>query len=258
MSIELPTFAKLATLRGMLNLDRQNSLREQYRQMRMGWRPATEVYADLVREQLRPASRVLDIGCGRGGLVEQLAHPLAQIVGVDPDWQSLREHRLDLPRVGAMGALPFADESFDVAFASWVLEHWAEPERDLREIGRILTPNGTFIFITPNLRHPLIRLNAMLNTFSDLQKPLIANLYDRAEDDTFPVHYRANDPRVLHKLATTCNLQLATLHFIEDPTYLAFTPTLFRLMTQLEKYVPSASRLHLVGVMQKKKMVQSG
>lgn len=241
----------------MLNLDRQNVLREQYRQMRTGWRPATEVFADLVREQLRPESRVLDIGCGRGGLVEQLDHSVEKVVGVDPDWQSLREHRMaDLPRVETLGALPFVDGAFDVVYASWVLEHWAEPVRELREIGRILSPNGAFIFITPNLRHPLIRLNAMLNNLSDLQKPLVFKLYDRAEDDTFPVHYRANDPRTLHQLATACDLQLTTCHFIEDPTYLAFTPTLFRLMTQLEKRLPSASRLHLVGIMQKKKMVQ--
>ncbi len=240
----------------MLNLSRQNELREQYRQLQSGWRPATEVYADLVRDQLQPDSRVLDIGCGRGGLVEQLAHPLDQIVGIDPDWQSLREHRLALPRVGGLGELPFADGSFEVAFASWVLEHWAEPARDLREIGRILAPGGTFIFITPNLRHPLIRLNAALNAFSDLQKPLVSQLYDRAEDDTFPVYYRANDTSTLAQLATTCNLRLTTCLTIEDPTYLAFTPALFRLMTQLEKRLPSAMRLHLVGVMQKNKMVQ--
>ena len=65
----------------MLSLDRQNKLREQYRQMHPTWRPATEVFADLVRAQLRPESRVLDVGCGRGGLVEQLEHPLPQVVG---------------------------------------------------------------------------------------------------------------------------------------------------------------------------------
>ncbi len=240
----------------MLNLDRQNSLREQYRQMRTGWRPATEVYADLVREKLQPDNRVLDIGCGRGGLVEQLEHPLNQMVGIDPDETSLREHRLTFPRVNGLGRLPFADGSFDVVFASWVLEHWAGPERDLGEIGRVLAPNGTFIFITPNLRHPLIRLNAALNTFSNLQKPIVAKLYDRAEDDTFPVHYCANDPRTLHHLATTCNLQLITLHFIEDPTYLSFTPALFHTMVRIEKYLSAAKRLHLVGMMQKQKMVQ--
>ncbi|MFW6098202.1 MAG: methionine biosynthesis protein MetW, partial [Chloroflexota bacterium] len=81
----------------MLPLDRQNTLREQYRRRHPQWRPATEVYAELVRQNLRPDSRVLDLGCGRGGLVEQLEHPLRLIAGVDPDHRSLREHRLPLP-----------------------------------------------------------------------------------------------------------------------------------------------------------------
>ena len=70
----------------MLTLDRQNALREAYRIMRPGWQPATERFAALVRTHLSPDSRILDLGCGRGGLVEQLNHPLAQIVGIDPDW----------------------------------------------------------------------------------------------------------------------------------------------------------------------------
>ena len=85
----------------MLSLDKQNAWREQYRASHPGWQPATELYANLVRQQLTPAARVLDIGCGRGGLVEQLGHPLAQVVGIDPDWLSLREHRLNLTSAAA-------------------------------------------------------------------------------------------------------------------------------------------------------------
>ncbi|MEZ4595238.1 MAG: class I SAM-dependent methyltransferase, partial [Chloroflexota bacterium] len=80
----------------MLSLDRQNAWREAYRASHPGWQPATELYADLVRQQLTPEARVLDIGCGRGGLVEQLEHPRENVVGIDPDWLSLREHRLNL------------------------------------------------------------------------------------------------------------------------------------------------------------------
>jgi hypothetical protein len=36
----------------MLSLERQNELRDQYRQLDPGWRPATEVYADLVEYRL--------------------------------------------------------------------------------------------------------------------------------------------------------------------------------------------------------------
>lgn len=236
----------------MLPLDRQNALREAYRRRHPHWRPATEVYANLVRRNLRPDSRVLDLGCGRGGLVEQLDHPLQLTVGVDPDHLSLREHRLPLPRVQAIShQLPFATQSFDLIFASWLLEHLRRPEDDLAEISRVLRPGGAFIFITPNARHPLATLNRLLGRLGALQARLVHRLYGRAETDTFPTAYRANDHITLTHLATTAGLHLETLSAIPDPTYLAFTPTLFRATQWLDKRLPQSRQLHLVGLMRR-------
>ncbi len=236
----------------MLSLDRQNQLREQYRQTHPGWQPATELYADLVRAQLRPSGRVLDIGCGRGGLVEQLSHPLAQMAGIDPDWGSLREHRLDLPRATAFSDwIPFAAASFDVVFASWLLEHLERPSQTFNEIGRVLKPGGAFVFITPNGRHPLAWLNRGLGRFSRLQGRIVAWFYGRASADTFPTYYRANETAVLRSLCRDNGFHLSEMHIIPDPTYLAFTPALFRLMSWFEAKLPANRRLHLVGLVEK-------
>lgn len=236
----------------MLSLEKQNQLREQYRRLRPEWRPATEVYAQLVKDYVKPESVVLDLGCGRGGLVEQLEHPLAQVVGVDPDWQSLVEHRLPLPRtVGISGRLPFAAERFDVVFASWLLEHLAHPAVDLAEIGRVLKPGGVFVFITPNKKHPLSMLNQLFGRFALLQGRLVEWLYGRAADDAFPTRYRANTTAALQTLGAESGLQLITLHTIPDPTYIAFTPLLFRVMCWFETWLRPERRLHLVGVLEK-------
>ncbi len=233
----------------MLSLDRQNELREQYRQLRPSWRPATELFADLVRSQLRPSSRILDIGCGRGGLVEQLGHPLPQMAGLDPDWASLREHRLNLPRVAAFSdAVPFAAASFDVAYAGWILEHLERPSHTFREISRVLKPGGAFVFITPNGRHPLSALNRGLGRFARVQGRIVERFYGRAAADAFPTYYRANETAVLRQLCQSNNLHLAQLHAVPDPTYLAFTPVLFRLMAWFEEKLPDERRLHLVGL----------
>lgn len=234
----------------MLPLDRQNALREQYRRRHPHWRPATEVYAGLVRHTLRPNSRVLDLGCGRGGLVEQLEHPLKFITGVDPDHLSLREHRLPLPRAQAISNhLPFAARSFDIIFASWLLEHLVRPEDDVAEISRVLRPGGAFIFITPNARHPLAMLNRLLGRLGALQARLVQRLYARAEADTFPTTYRANDHATLSHLATNAGLHLESLSAIPDPTYLAFTPALFRAAQWLDNRLAESRQLHLVGLM---------
>lgn len=236
----------------MLSLERQNWLRERYRQMRPGWRPATEVYAGLVRGYLRPESWVLDVGCGRGGLVEQLGHPLSQVVGVDPDVESLYEHRLPLPRAAAFSdALPFAANRFDLAFASWLLEHLERPGRELAEVGRVLRPGGVLIFITPNRLHPLVSLNRLSGRVGRLQAWLVGWLYGRAAADTFPAYYRANTAADLRWLGAESGLRLVALQVIADPTYLALRPGLFRPAVWLEEHLPVGRQIHLVGVLQK-------
>lgn len=236
----------------MLSLDKQNAWREQYRASHPGWRPATELYAVLVQQNLTPTAQVLDIGCGRGGLVEQLNHPLAQVVGIDPDWLSLHEHRLALPRAAAFSdALPFAPNTFDVAFASWVLEHLARPLLTFQSIARVLKPGGAFVFITPNGRHPLALLNKTLGRLGKLQGRLVAGLYGRSADDTFATHYHANCQSDLEQLAAQSGLRLTTLHTVPDPTYLAFNRPLFNLLSRFEDALPLGLKIHLVGTLVK-------
>ena len=238
----------------MLSLDRQNELREAYRRGHPGWQPATEVYAGWVRTNLRPKSRVLDLGCGRGGLDEQLDHPLDQITGLDPDILSLLEHRLagvepPIARVnGASREPPFADGSFDLVFASWVLEHLSDPAIDFNQIGRVLRPGGVFIFITPNKRHPLIGFNRLAGRIGGLQDRLVERFYGRAAADTYPAYYRANDPATIDRLAQDAGLELVEIKAIPDPTYLAFRPALFRLANLLEERLPAGRAIHLVGL----------
>jgi SAM-dependent methyltransferase len=234
----------------MLSLDRQNAWREVYAAAHPGWRPATERFAAHVRAALGPAARLLDLGCGRGGLVEQLDFPAARIVGIDPDFDSLRDHRLPrLPRAAALsGRLPLAPATFDVVAASWLLEHLPDPAATFAEIGRVLRPGGVFVFITPNARHPLAWANRAAGQLGRAQGRLVDRLYGRAEADTFPTAYRANSAAALAKLCDAAGLSLATLEFVADPTYLAFSRPIYRAMAAFEDRLPASRRIHLVGV----------
>jgi SAM-dependent methyltransferase len=195
---------------------------------------------------------VLDLGCGRGGLVEQLNHPVAQIAGVDPDELSLREHRLALPRAAALSdALPFAANSFDVVFASWLLEHLERPLSTFSQISRVLKPGGVFIFITPNTRHPLSALNRGLGRFSQLQGRLVEQFYGRAETDAFPTFYRANSETAVANLCQESHLHINRLQLISDPTYLAFNQAFFKFMIWFDDQLADNRQLHIVGCLQK-------
>ncbi len=237
----------------MLSLERQNEWREQYRAANPGWRPATEVYAAQVRAHVRPGGRWLDLGCGRGGLVEQLAHDPSLTIGIDPDWPSLREHRLPgMLRAAALSDRPpFAPATFDVVTASWLLEHLPRPEVTFHAVARLLRPGGVFIFITPNARHPLAWANRLAGRLGRLQGQLVDRIYARSEADTFSTHYRANSPAHLAELAGKSGLTLTHFDLIEDPSYLAFNRVLFEAMSQIDARLPADRRIHLVGVMEK-------
>jgi SAM-dependent methyltransferase len=246
----------------LLSLDRQNHYRSRYAQLRPGWRTSGDEFESLMRRHLMPASRVLDVGCGRGGVMELFWREMALSVGVDPDWASLREHRTRIvgqplsaisqrpamPLACAFAErLPFRDASFDIVIALWVLEHLREPERVFREIARVLAPGGVFLFITPNALHPLLWANRAAQWLPAVQRVLIPRLYGRAEADTFRVHYRANTPARLRALAAQCGFRVQSLRAIADPTYLAFNDVLFQLSVAMERLLPEEWGVHLIG-----------
>ena len=234
----------------MLPLDKQNTLREAYARRNAGWQPATEQFAGMVRQHDAGGARLLDLGCGRGGLAEQLERPLKSIIGIDPDHRSLVEHRLPaLPRaVGSSARLPLASSTIDVVYAAWVLEHLEAPAADFAEVARVLRPGGAFVFITPHKRHPLIGLNQLLGRLGALQQWLVRQLYRRASVDTFPAYYRANTAQALEQLGVGCGLVLQAVRQVRDPSYWGIARPVYPLLQRLDAFMPP---VHLVGTLKK-------
>ncbi len=232
----------------MLSLEKQNAYRARLRALWSAWRPATELYEITIRRHLQPGMRLLDAGCGRGGAVEQLWSDAYLLIGADPDLPSLIEHRLpSLPRAAAiLEQLPFGPESFDLVISSWVLEHLPDPGRAFAEAARVLRPGGHLVVLTPNRWHPVALLNRLLARARFWQARLVPRLYGRAEEDAFPVHYRANSVRRLRGLGRSAGLACLGVQTISDPTYLAFNEALFRLSRGLEALLPAGARVHLV------------
>jgi SAM-dependent methyltransferase len=233
----------------LLPLDRQNAYRDRYRAMRPGWRSSGEQLEATVRAHLNPQSQVLDLGCGRGGVVELFWRDVRLAAGLDPDTPSLAEHRAPgMPVICGRGEhLPFAAQSFDLIVCLWVLEHLESPEVVLREVRRVLRPGGHFVFLTPNLRNPLLFLNRVAKALPQLQRRIVPRLYGRVEADTFPVRYRANTEAAIRTLAARCGLEVTTLKAISDPTYLALNGLMFRASAMSERLVPRGWGVHLLG-----------
>ena len=115
-------------------------------------------YFDMI-EKFKPLknSSVLEIGCGSGGTIENLAKRGAKVSGI--------EIKDDLVRLSKMRAsqfegcscikadadtLPFPDKAFDVCSSMDLIEHLEDPEKHFKEMIRVLKPGGIISISTPN------------------------------------------------------------------------------------------------------------
>jgi SAM-dependent methyltransferase len=103
-----------------------------------------------------PAGQLLDVGCGSGAFLAQMAELGWRAQGIDPDptaVASAREAGLDV-RQATLADLDTAEhaEAFDAVTLSHVIEHLHDPGDDLRRIGALLRPGGLLWIATPNLK----------------------------------------------------------------------------------------------------------
>ena len=101
-----------------------------------------------------PGARVLDAGCGTGGLMRRLhrAQPDWQLTGLDfsPLACALARERTRGEVVeGSITALPFADASFDAVVSCDVVCQVPEPVQAVREFHRCLKPGGVAVLTMP-------------------------------------------------------------------------------------------------------------
>ena len=97
--------------------------------------------------------RLLDVGCATGIFLQGIRNSGNwEPYGVEINEHVVhiaQEHRLDV-RLGTLEQAGFADEFFDVVTLWDVLEHLHDPAGSLREIYRILKPDGILVIRVPN------------------------------------------------------------------------------------------------------------
>jgi glycosyltransferase involved in cell wall biosynthesis/ubiquinone/menaquinone biosynthesis C-methylase UbiE len=103
--------------------------------------------------------RVLDLACGEGYGSYLLARTAECVVGIDIDADAIRrasstylKRNLEF-KVGSITAVPLEGENlFDVIVCYEALEHVEDHEKLLKEVKRLLVPDGLFIVSTRNKR----------------------------------------------------------------------------------------------------------
>jgi 2-polyprenyl-3-methyl-5-hydroxy-6-metoxy-1,4-benzoquinol methylase len=137
---------------------------------------------------LVPADRplhILDVGCGTGLNARHLAAMGHLVVGTDVSSVAIERFKqsgfdgfvCDMEK-GAGLALP--DASFDLVFASEVIEHIADTATFLAELNRLVRPGGTLILSTPNSAFWPYRLLGLAGrTSSEVQHPGHVRFFSR-------------------------------------------------------------------------------
>ena len=146
----------------------------------LNWRRAaesvTEIYENIIKDfpkimqtirfknfDFYPNQKILDIGCGQGRhCFGAYMHADLDVYGIDMGFDDVKKanenfnqfnERLDKKScnfiVGNAKTLPFEDNSFDHVVCSEVLEHIIDYESALKEIKRVLKPDGTFALSVP-------------------------------------------------------------------------------------------------------------
>jgi len=110
-----------------------------------------EFVKNICRVVGKTRPRILDVGCGTGANLQMLAQ-FGDAEGVDVSTEALdfcRARGLDKVEQGAAEHLPFADASFDLVTGLDVVEHLDDDIAGLREMRRVLRPDGRAVLFVP-------------------------------------------------------------------------------------------------------------
>jgi ubiquinone/menaquinone biosynthesis C-methylase UbiE len=109
--------------------------------------------------KIDPNDKILDIGCGGGGNINRYAKMIlnGKIFGIDYSITAVNVSKEINKRYiiqgiveisqGSVSSLPFQDDFFNLVSGFEAYYFWPDLTRDLREIYRVLKPNGHFILV---------------------------------------------------------------------------------------------------------------
>ncbi|MEX0683078.1 MAG: methyltransferase domain-containing protein [Dehalococcoidia bacterium] len=121
------------------------------------WTPGLERRLALMRRYVTLEGKlILDAGCGVGAFVRRLREFSPQVYGFDVERESVLRGVEEVPGLMLAVAehLPYKDGAFDVILMHEVLEHVDDDLASLREMRRVLAPDGRLVVFCPNRLYP--------------------------------------------------------------------------------------------------------
>lgn len=131
---------------------------------------AEHLHRYKIAEMFSEGKKILDIACGEGYGTNLLSKFASEITGVDIDKETIEQAKLKYNKdnieflLGDTSNIPCPNASFDVVVSFETIEHHDKHDEMIKEIKRVLKPNGVFIISTPD-KHIYTDLKGIKNKF---------------------------------------------------------------------------------------------
>lgn len=121
---------------------------------RLIFEPVQKTVLELAASEVPHPEAILDVGCGTGRLLRaaQEKFPGARVEGIDAAEGMIEQAKASLPQastasfqVATAERLPFDAAQFDLVFSTMTFHHWADQQKGIVEIARVLRPGGRWL-----------------------------------------------------------------------------------------------------------------
>ncbi|MBA3341803.1 MAG: methyltransferase domain-containing protein [Gemmatimonadaceae bacterium] len=205
-----------------------------------GWIDGITEFHRLCASVISAGSNILEIGSGPPNPTSRFLCSLGTLTGVDIDPEIHANDALDAAHVLSGDTYPVGDSTFDACVSDYVVEHITDPARHLREVRRVLKPDGVYVFRTPNRFH-YVTVAAQLTPhwFHEVVANRLRNL-PSGSHPPYPTSYRMNSRSRISRTAAAASLDVEQLRLIEkDPWYGRSSRALFLGFMLYERVVNS-------------------
>lgn len=188
--------------------------------------------------------KLLDVGCASGLISLYLSRYFKKVTGADVDKEAIKEakklknKKLFFKLLNLDGSFPFDKNSFDVVVANQIYEHAKNPKLLMKEIHRVLKPDGTCFLgagnrlIIRDAHYPNLPFVSWLPTW-------LANYYVRITKSGDYYEPRLKTSFGIRKMIRNFSIDDYTLKVIKNPERFNSTDVIKRgsLITKLPGFV---------------------
>lgn len=143
-----------------------------------------DLETEIVFKNFKTNSKVLELGCGTGLILERIKQKSSESFGIDISLGMLQKAKiknLDTLLQGDLTALPYKDDSFDLLYSFKVLAHVKEMKKAFCEFDRVLQNDGVMVlefYNKSSIRYLVKMLKAPSKTSNTFDDEAILTRYD--------------------------------------------------------------------------------